>query len=91
MVQGSRRSRTLRRVHVRTPGGKTVLRFKRRSPKSAKCGRCGAVLPGIPRKIPLRMKNLPKTRKKTARPYGGNLCSKCTRLVLIEKARSEEQ
>jgi large subunit ribosomal protein L34e len=89
MVQGSRRSRTLRRVHKRTPGGKTVLRFKRRNPKSAKCSKCGISLPGVPRKLPLQMKNLPKTKKRPTRPYGGNLCSKCTRNLLIQKARSE--
>ncbi|MBD3259440.1 50S ribosomal protein L34e [Candidatus Woesearchaeota archaeon] len=91
MVQGSRKSRTLRRAHRRTPGGKTVLCFKRRNPNSAKCSRCGAKLSGIPRKIPLKFKNIPKTKRNPARPYGGNLCSKCTRQVLIEKARSEEE
>ena len=85
MVEGRFKSRTFRRTHVRTPGGKTVLRFDKRKPSIAKCGACGAELKGIPRELPYKMHNMPKTMKRPERPYGGVLCSKCMR----EKIKSE--
>jgi len=34
------------------------------------------------------MQKLAKTKKRPERPYGGNLCSKCMRSLMIDKARS---
>ena len=81
------KSRTFRRVYTRTPGGKTVMHYKRRKPGIAKCANCKAPLKGIPRLIPTKFRNLAKTEKRPQRPYGGYLCSKCTRLKIIEKVR----
>ena len=61
MVEGKRKSRTLRRVFVRTPGGRTVVHYRKRKPSKAKCGVCGAILKGVPRGRPYKMKNMPKT------------------------------
>ena len=80
------RSRSLRRVYVKTPGGKTVVHYRRRKPAKAKCV-CGAVLKGIPRERPYLMQNMSKSKKRSERPYGGNLCSKCTRELMVRKAR----
>ena len=79
MVEGKRKSRSLRRVQRKTPGGKTVQHYRKRKPSAAKCAECGAELPGIPRLKVAKFKNLTKSQKKVARPYGGNLCSKCMR------------
>ena len=87
MVEPRKRSRSLRRVRVRTPGGRTVVHYGHRKPAKAKCGNCGAVLPGVPRERPYKMQNMPKTMKRPERPYGGNLCSKCTRELMVRKAR----
>ena len=83
------RSKSLRRVKVKVPGGTTKLVYKKRKPKKAKCSSCGAVLKGVPRESATKMKNLAKTRKRPQRPYGGVLCSKCTRKLIVSKARSD--
>lgn len=74
-----------RKVKKRTPGGKIVIRSKRRRPSIARCAICKKPLHGIPRLIPSKFKDLPKTKKRPERPFGGYLCSKCMREVLKEK------
>jgi len=88
MPAGKHKSRTFRRVHVRTPGSKSVVHYRKRKPKTAKCGECGAVLKGVPRERPYKMNNMPKTKKRPERPYGGNFCSKCMRRAVITKVRT---
>lgn len=87
MPAGRQKSRTLRRVHRRTPGGRTVLHYKKRKPGKAKCGSCGKVLVGVPREREYKMRNMAKTKKRPERPYGGNLCSACMRAEIIKKVR----
>ena len=89
MVKPGQRSRTLRRVFRRTPGGKTVLHFMKRKPSKAKCGKCGRLLAGVPRERPYKMMRLSKTKKRPERPYGGVLCSACTRQKIVSEARKE--
>ena len=80
------RSRSLRKVYVKTPGGKTVIHYRFKKPKLAKCASCGATLKGTQNKRPNKMKKLPKTKKRPTRPHP-NLCSKCMRKKLIKEAR----
>ncbi|MBU0461447.1 MAG: 50S ribosomal protein L34e [Nanoarchaeota archaeon] len=82
------RSRTLRRVFRKTPGGKTVLHHVQRKPSKAKCAVCGSELKAVPRKVTSKMKNTPKTKKRPQRPFGGVLCSACMRRNIIAKTRS---
>ena len=88
MTYGRFKSRTLRRVFVRTPGGNTVLHYKRRKPAKSQCAGCGAILQGVPHVRQLVMRNMPKTARRPERPYGGVLCSKCTRTKIIAQART---
>ncbi len=81
------RSRTFRRVYVKTPGGVVHLHYRRRKPGKAICSRCRKQLAGVPRELPLKMQNLSKSSKRPERPYGGVLCSACTRSILQSKAR----
>jgi len=81
------KSRTLRRVFVKTPGGKTTLHYRKRKPSKAICADCKKQLAGVPRERPTKMMNLPKSAKRPERPYGGVLCSPCTRKLLQQKAR----
>lgn len=81
------RSRTFRRTHVRVPSGKSVLRFERRKPGKAQCGMCGDILKGVAVDLPYKVRKLAKTERRPERPYGGNLCSRCMRKKIIEKAR----
>jgi large subunit ribosomal protein L34e len=79
--------KSYRLVYVKVPGGRTVVQYKNKKPKTAKCAGCGAKLPGTLRERPYKMKNLSKSKKRPTRAYGGNLCSKCTRRKIIEEAR----
>lgn len=85
MPQPYKRSRSLRRLNVRILG-KSVLHYKERKPGKAKCGNCGAVLKGILRERPVNMRKYHKTGKRPERPYG-NLCSRCMRSLIVERAR----
>lgn len=87
MPEPYKRSRSLRRLQVKVPGGRTLRHYKKRKPGKAKCGKCRALLKGVPRERPHKMQKLPKSKKRPERPYGGNLCSKCLRTLVIEKAR----
>jgi large subunit ribosomal protein L34e len=87
MPRGSQKSRSLRRVFVRSPGAKTKLQYRKRKPSKAKCASCGKALAGVARERPYKMQNMPKTKKRPQRPFGGKLCSKCTRLEIIKKNR----
>jgi large subunit ribosomal protein L34e len=81
------RSRSLRKLFRKVPGGATKTHFKKRKPKASKCGGCHAVLKGTPRELPFKMRSMAKTKKRPERPYGGVLCSKCMRQEMFKKAR----
>jgi large subunit ribosomal protein L34e len=87
MVAGKYRSKTLRKVFRKTPGGRVSLLYKKRKPQKGKCAKCGALLHGVARAIPTRMSNIPKSKKRPTRPFGGNLCSKCMRFNIKAKTR----
>ena len=82
-----RKSRTFRRIYTKTPGGKTRVMYKKRKPAKAKCAVCKAILAGVPRDRPYKIKKLSKTQKRPERPYGGVLCSRCLKKLMVEKAR----
>jgi len=87
MVAPRYRSRALRRVFVKTPGGRVNVHYERRKPSGAKCRECGAVLRGVPREIPSKLKRMAKSERRPQRPYGGCLCSRCMRKFFVKKAR----
>ena len=84
------RSRSLRRIHKKTPGGRTVIHYKKKKPSKAICAKCGDLLKGVPRERPYKMQNMAKTKKRAERPYGGVLCSRCMRRLMIEKIRKAQ-
>ena len=79
MPRPSRRSRSLRRIHVKTPNG-TKLSYAKRKPKKAHCAMCKLELHGVASDRPYKMSKLSKTEKRPDRPFAGMLCSKCMRL-----------
>ncbi|MBI2654657.1 50S ribosomal protein L34e [Candidatus Woesearchaeota archaeon] len=81
------RSRSLRKVYRKVSGGRVSIHYKKRKPKAAHCGNCGAVLKGVPRELPYKMRSMAKTKKRPERPFGGVLCSKCMRQEIINKVR----
>lgn len=82
------RSRSYKRIHKKTPGGKTVLRYKKKKPSKHVCAECGQLLHGVPRGRSYEIRKLSKTKKRPNRPFGGYLCSKCTRDRFKSEARS---
>ncbi|MBI4813847.1 MAG: 50S ribosomal protein L34e [Methanobacterium sp.] len=82
------RSRTYKRRFRRTPGGETVLHYKKKKPKKHHCAECGKLLHGVPRGRPYQIRKLAKSKKRPNRPFGGNLCTECTRRFYKEQARS---
>jgi len=87
MPRGMYKSKSLRKIYRKTPGSRVVVHYKKRKPNKARCAGCGALLSGVPRERPYKMMNMPKTKKRPERPYGGYYCSKCMRKILIEKVR----
>ncbi|MBI3034510.1 50S ribosomal protein L34e [Candidatus Woesearchaeota archaeon] len=87
MRPSKQKSRTFRRSQKRTPGGRTVRAYALRLPKKLCCSGCGSELMGIPRLRPSRLASTPKTKKRPERPYGGVLCSRCSRKRITEAAR----
>lgn len=81
--------RALRMIYIKTPGARTVIHFKKKKPGKAKCAICGVQLSGTIRERPYKMKNLPKTKKRPQRPYGGYLCPKCARKTIVKEARTK--
>lgn len=89
MVQGRLKSKTLRKLFRRTPGSKTVIQYKKRATNKPRCGLTGQELHGIPRGTQFKLKNLPKSKKRPQRPFGGVLSSMAMRRVLIERSRED--
>jgi len=81
------RTRSLRRIKKRTPGNRLVIHYEKRKPKIAHCAECHKPLHGVPRKRPVEIGKLPKSQRRPERPYGGILCSACSRKLIIEKAK----
>ena len=87
MVEGRKKSRTFRRVFKKTPGGITKKYYLKRKPAKAQCAGCRQNLKGVPRERPFKMQNMPKTKKRPERPFGGVLCSKCMRKEIANRFR----
>jgi large subunit ribosomal protein L34e len=87
MQPSKTKSRSLRRVFKRVISG-TKLSHEKRKPKQTRCAECGAKLKGVPRLTANKAKNTPKSQKRPERPYGGELCSKCTRIRIKENIKN---
>jgi len=79
----------IKKVRVRLPSGRVVIKTKRKKVKAAKCAICKKPLHGVPRKQPVELRKLAKSEKRPERAYGGYLCSKCSRELLREKIREK--
>ena len=88
MVAPRHRSRSKRRVYVKTPSGKNKIHYKNRKPKLGHCPVTGETLKGVPRLSATKMHNCAKTKKRPQRPFGGVLSSKAMRRVIVEEARA---
>lgn len=89
MPQGRKKSRSLKRKQVRTPGGENKTHYEKKKVSDSVCSNCGDNLQGVESHRSDKMNGLSKTEKVPERPYGGELCSSCTRDKIKEKARSD--
>jgi large subunit ribosomal protein L34e len=89
MPQGKLKSRRFRRIFVKTPGSKTVKHYRKRKPSKAVCAIYGTPLAGVPHQRAPKLRNMPKSKKRPDRPFGGILSSKGMRFLLRRKARVE--
>jgi large subunit ribosomal protein L34e len=89
MSLGKLKSNSKRKVYRKTPGGKTVIHYRNKKPSQAKCSMCGADLIGVPRATKAQLNNMPKTMKRPERPFGGVLCSACTKIIIKQEVREE--
>jgi len=84
------RSRTLRRVKRKLPGGNTVIHYEKRKPKLGVCSVTGEKLQGVPRERPFKMQKLGKSAKRPSRPFAGVLSSKAMRSLIKKETRKKE-
>ncbi|HEX55117.1 MAG: 50S ribosomal protein L34e [Candidatus Altiarchaeales archaeon] len=89
MVEPRLRSRSLKRVQRRTPGGRTVTHYRREKPNKHRCGRCGKILNGVSNDIPSRIRKLSKSEKVPTRRYAGVLCANCLERLIRYETRFE--
>ena len=87
MPRGMFKSRSLRRIFVKTPGGKVHMHYRERKPKQAHCASCRKPLAGVPRENPGKMGKIAKSSRRPERIYGGVLCSRCSRATLQAQVR----
>jgi large subunit ribosomal protein L34e len=75
------------KTKIRTTTGKIVFREKRKKAGIAKCALCKRPLHGVPNLMRGEIRKWRKTEKRPERPYGGYLCSACSRELFREEAR----
>ncbi|MCS7117554.1 MAG: 50S ribosomal protein L34e [Thaumarchaeota archaeon] len=80
------RVRSIRRVSLRTPTGRSVVHYEPRRPGLRRCGGCGRPISGVPRDD---VRPLPKSQKRISRYHGGNLCHKCLERRIEDAVSSE--
>lgn len=77
MVRRYLRTRSRKRVKLKTPGGLEVTHFKEKKPGKPICGRCWKTLGGMPNRIPSEMRAMKSSERIPSRPYAGVLCNQC--------------
>ncbi|MGC9011400.1 MULTISPECIES: 50S ribosomal protein L34e [Thermogladius] len=82
------RTRSWRRVVVRTPGGELRVHYEKRRPSPAHCAICGRPLNGVPRLRPSQLRKLAKTEKRPERIYGGVICPSCLAKLIRRSVRA---
>ncbi len=86
MVEGAKRSRSMKRVSSRKPGGKTVIEYRRARPGPATCP-TGRALPGTARGTKIEVGKLTTTQRRPSRPFGGVLSSPAMRQVMLGRVQ----
>lgn len=85
-MQHKTKSRTFARNATRTVRGTKIV-YTRKRPKLGTCSVTGEKLKGVPREYPVKLRNMPLTKKRPTRPFGGVLSSKAARDEIKSRAR----
>ncbi|MFH1721492.1 MAG: helix-hairpin-helix domain-containing protein [Candidatus Altiarchaeota archaeon] len=89
MVAPRHRSRSAKRLKVKTPGGKNVIHYRRKKPSSATCGRCKKKLGGVVSLRQSKILKLASSKRKPNRPFAATLCQRCTESLIRYKTLYE--
>lgn len=79
--------RRMKKVAKKTPGGRIKMQYRHKVYSKQKCAICKSLLHGTPSGSPASIAKLTKSQRRPTRPFGGQLCSKCSRKVLAMKAK----
>lgn len=85
MPKGMQKSRSLRRVKVKTPSNKVVIHYRPRKPGIVLCQECKKPVSGARWERAFKMKGR-KSSKRPSRAYS-SLCTKCSRRKIIGELR----
>jgi large subunit ribosomal protein L34e len=88
-MQHKTKSRTFARNATRVVKGTKIV-YTRKRPKLGTCSVTGEKLKGVPREYPVKLRNMPLTKKRPSRPFGGVLSSKAARDEIKTRARKLE-
>jgi len=81
------RTRSVKRVKVKLPGGATKTHYKRRKTSRSLCAFCKKPLSGSPRLTSAEMRKLNYAKRRVWRPYGGQICPECLKTGLKRAIR----
>jgi len=84
MARKSHRSRAVRWVKVRTPGGEIRIHYVKRKLGVPRCALCKRPLQGFPELLP---KEARRGHRPPTRVYGGYLCHRCLMKALRVSVR----
>ena len=79
------------KIQRRTPGNRTVTHTKPKKTGHHECALCHGILHGTPRGAVVQIRKITKTERRPTRPFGGQLCTKCTRKVMSHRAQLKGQ
>ena len=74
-------------IQRRTPGNRTVTHTKPKRTGYHECAVCHGLLHGTPRGTVVKIRKMSKSERRPTRPFGGQLCTKCSRNVMSFRAQ----
>lgn len=89
IMSGKPRHKTssFKQIRRRTPSGKTKIVYKHKKPGKHICAICKELVHGRPRGRPVEVRRLSKSKRTPTRPFGGMLCSNCSRKIQALRAK----
>ena len=89
MVEPAKRSRSVKKRKVRTPGGHTTTHYKAKKHGKAVCGRCHKAVAAVQTGPASEVRASTRSQRTPDRPWAGTLCASCTDELVRYKTRFE--